>query len=51
MSSDEYDSETSVSSDEITDQGSNKDFQGKTLKDYSIISELGSGSYSRFGWL
>jgi len=46
MSSTEYDSDVSVSSDENPDQSSNLDFTGKILKNYNIISELGRGSYS-----
>lgn len=36
----------SVSSDENPDKSSSWDFTGKILKNYNIISELGSGSYS-----
>ena len=46
MSSTDYDSDVSVSSDENPDQSSNMDFTGKILKNYNIISELGRGSYS-----
>jgi serine/threonine-protein kinase SRPK3 len=46
MSSNDYDSDESVSSDENPDQGSNLDFTGKILKNYNVISELGRGSYS-----
>ena len=46
MSSTDYNSDTSVSSDENPDQSSNMDFKGKLLKNYNIISELGRGSYS-----
>ena len=46
MSSTDYDSDVSVSSDENPDQSSNMDFTGKILKNYNVISELGRGSYS-----
>ena len=46
MSSTDYDSDVSVSSDENPDQSSNLDFTGKILKNYNVISELGRGSYS-----
>ena len=46
MSSTDYDSDVSVSSDENPDQSTNLDFTGKILKNYNIISELGRGSYS-----
>jgi len=46
MSSTEYDSDVSVSSDENPDQSSNIDFTGKILKNYNVISELGRGAYS-----
>lgn len=46
MSSTDYDSDVSVSSDENPVQNSNKDFTGRLLNNYNIISELGRGSYS-----
>lgn len=50
MSTTSSDSEVSSSSDENTNLNSNVDFTGKLLKNYNIISELGSGAYSRV-WL
>ena len=46
MDSSEIDSETSISSDENLDQGSNIDFKGKLLKNFNVIKEIGRGSYS-----
>lgn len=50
MSTTDSYSEVSTSSDENTNLNSNIDFTGKLLNTYNIISELGSGAYSRV-WL
>lgn len=48
MSSSEYtsDSELSTSSDEVDYQENNLQLEGKILREYNIITELGRGSYS-----
>ena len=46
MSSKDSDSDLSSSSDENPDQSENLRLEGEVLKNYNIISELGSGSYS-----
>ena len=46
MSSKDSESDVSSSSDENSDQSENLRLEGEVLKNYNIISELGSGSYS-----